>query len=191
MNTYSINGLSITALQATGVGDTNAISITTSTDTQGVYDKIKDFLTQYNALINEMTSLYNADSAKGYEPLTDEEKEFLEETAQLMLKYPTIPCNDCKYCMPCPYGLDIPAVLLHYNRCVNEGNVPRNGQDENYAKARRAFLVGYDRSVPKLRQASHCIGCNQCVAHCTQNIDIPKELHRIDQFVEQLKQGTL
>lgn len=52
-------------------------------------------------------------------------------------------------------------------------------------------LVGYDRSVPKLRQASHCIGCNQCVAHCPQNIDIPKELHRIDQFVEQLKQGTL
>ena len=85
------------------------------------------------------------------EPLTDEEKEFLEETAQLMLKYPTIPCNDCKYCMPCPYGLDIPAVLLHYNRCVNEGNVARSGQDENYAKARRAFLVGYDRSVPKLR----------------------------------------
>ena len=108
-----------------------------------------------------------------------------------MLKYPTIPCNDCKYCMPCPYGLDIPAVLLHYNRCVNEGNVARSGQDENYAKARRAFLVGYDRSVPKLRQASHCIGCNQCVAHCPQSIDIPKELHRIDQFVEQLKQGTL
>lgn len=125
------------------------------------------------------------------EPLTDEEKEFLEETAQLMLKYPTIPCNDCKYCMPCPYGLDIPAILLHYNRCVNEGNVPENGQDENYAKARRVFLVGYDRSVPKLRQASHCIGCNQCVSHCPQNIDIPKELHRIDQFVEQLKQGTL
>ena len=123
--------------------------------------------------------------------LNEEEKEFLEETAQLMLKFPTIPCNDCKYCMPCPYGLDIPAVLLHYNRCVNEGNVPKNGQDENYVKARRAFLVGYDRSVPKLRQASHCIGCNQCVPHCPQNIDIPKELHRIDQFVEQLKQGTL
>lgn len=67
----------------------------------------------------------------------------------------------------------------------------KNGQDENYVKARRAFLVGYDRSVPKLRQASHCIGCNQCVPHCPQNIDIPKELHRIDQFVEQLKQGTL
>lgn len=58
-------------------------------------------------------------------------------------------------------------------------------------KARRAFLVGYDRSVPKLRQADHCTGCNQCSPHCPQTIDIPKELHRIDKFVEQLKQETL
>lgn len=124
-------------------------------------------------------------------PLTDEEKDFLEETAQLLLKYPTIACNDCKYCMPCPYGLDIPAILLHYNRCVNEGNIPQSSQSENYWQARRAFLVGYDRSVPKLRQANHCIGCNQCVSHCPQGIQIPEELQRIDQFVEQLKQETL
>ncbi|MBK5722792.1 aldo/keto reductase [Dysgonomonas sp. Marseille-P4677] len=124
-------------------------------------------------------------------PLTDEEKDFLEDTAQIMLKYPTIPCNDCQYCMPCPYGIDIPAVLLHYNRCVNEGNVPKDRQDENYRKARQAFLVGYDRRVPKLRQASHCIGCNQCIPLCPQGIDVTKELHRIDQFVEQLKQETL
>ncbi len=124
------------------------------------------------------------------EPLTEQDRAFLEETAQLMLRYPTIPCNDCKYCMPCPYGLDIPAILLHYNKCVNEGNLPRTSQDEHYRQARRAFLVGYDRSVPRLRQASHCIGCNQCSPHCPQNIDIPKELHRIDGFVEMLKQGT-
>lgn len=124
-------------------------------------------------------------------PLTEDDKAFLEETAQLMLKYPTVPCNDCKYCMPCPYGIDIPAVLLHYNKCVNEGNVPKSRQDENYRQARRAFLVGYDRSVPRLRQASHCIGCNQCSSHCPQNINIPKELQRIDSFVEQLKQETL
>ena len=124
-------------------------------------------------------------------PLTDDDKEFLEETAQLMLKYPTVPCNDCKYCMPCPYGIDIPAVLIHYNKCVNEGNVPKSQQDENYRKARQAFLVGYDRSVPRLRQANHCIGCDQCSPHCPQSINIPKELRRIDGFVEQLKQGTL
>ena len=121
-------------------------------------------------------------------PLTEDDKEFLEETAQLMLKYPTVPCNDCKYCMPCPYGIDIPAILIHYNKCVNEGNVPKSRQDENYRQARRAFLVGYDRSVPRLRQASHCIGCNQCSSHCPQSINIPKELQRIDAFVEQLKQ---
>ena len=124
-------------------------------------------------------------------PLTEDDKEFLEETAQLMLKYPTVPCNDCKYCMPCPYGIDIPAVLIHYNKCVNEGNVPKSQQDENYRQARRAFLVGYDRSVPRLRQASHCIGCDQCSPHCPQSINIPKELRRIDAFVEQLKQETL
>lgn len=124
-------------------------------------------------------------------PLTDADKTFLEDTAVLMLKYPTVACNDCKYCMPCPYGIDIPSILVHYNKCVNEGNVPESGQDENYRRARRAFLVGYDRSVPRLRQASHCIGCNQCSVHCPQNIDIPGQLHRIDRFVEQLKQETL
>ncbi len=125
------------------------------------------------------------------QPLTEEEMRFLYDTADLMMQYPTIPCNDCKYCMPCPYGLDIPGVLLHYNKCVNEGNVPEDRQAENYREARRAFLVGYDRSVPRLRQADHCIGCNQCVSHCPQGIDIPKEMQRIDRFVEHLKQGTL
>ena len=82
------------------------------------------------------------DNLRTYSPfdeLTDDDKEFLEQTAQLMLRYPTIPCNDCKYCMPCPYGLDIPAILLHYNKCVNEGNVATSSQDENYRRARRAL----------------------------------------------------
>ena len=125
------------------------------------------------------------------QPLTQEETQFLYDTADLMMQYPTIPCNDCKYCMPCPYGIDIPSILLHYNKCVNEGNVPENAQAENYRKARRAFLIGYDRSVPRLRQANHCIGCKQCISHCPQSIDIPKELHRIDAFVEDLKQNKL
>ena len=124
-------------------------------------------------------------------PLTDEEKEFLYETGRLIKQYPTIPCNDCKYCMPCPYGIDIPAILVHYNKCVNEGNIPESQQDENYRKARQAFLVGYDRSVPKLRQANHCIGCNQCSKNCPQRINIPRQLHRIDDFVEKLKQNIL
>lgn len=78
-NSFSINGLTINAQAVTGEGDENAVSITTNVDTQGIYDKIKDFLTEYNNVINEMTKLYNADSASDYEPLTDEEKEAMSE----------------------------------------------------------------------------------------------------------------
>lgn len=78
-NSFSINGLTIEATGVTGDGDANAMTVTTSVDTQGIYDKIKDFLTEYNNVINEMTKLYNAESAKDYEPLTDEEKEAMSE----------------------------------------------------------------------------------------------------------------
>ena len=126
------------------------------------------------------------------EPLTQEEQEWLEgETASLIKSYPTIDCNDCQYCMPCPYGLDIPAIFIHYNKCVNRGEVPESQQAKNYQEARRAFLVGYDRSVPRLRQANHCLQCRACVPHCPQQIDIPAQLQRIDEFVEKLKQDKL
>ena len=124
-------------------------------------------------------------------PLSEDELAFLEETAELIQKYPTVPCNDCKYCMPCPYGIDIPAILLHYNKCVNEGEIAKSIEDENYKKARRAYLVSYDRAIPKLRQAARCIGCNQCMSHCPQNINIPRELQRIDRYVDNLKKDTL
>ena len=75
-NSFNVNGLTIEALAVT----TEEISITTAVDTQGIYDKIKDFLTEYNSVINEITKLYNADSAKDYEPLTDEEKDSMSET---------------------------------------------------------------------------------------------------------------
>lgn len=75
-NNYSINGLSIEALAET----TSDLSVVTKTDADGIYKKIKGFLTEYNALINEMTSSYNADSTKGYEPLTSEEKSAMSNT---------------------------------------------------------------------------------------------------------------
>ena len=133
----------------------------------------------------------NLNSFSPLQPLSEEEFKFLYDTANLMMQYPSIPCNDCKYCMPCPYGIDIPGILLHYNKCVNEGYIPESSQAENYREARRAFLVGYDRSVPRLRQASHCIGCRQCEPECPQNIAIAQEMQRIDRFVENLKQGNV
>ncbi|MBP5365160.1 MAG: DUF1893 domain-containing protein [Bacteroidales bacterium] len=123
------------------------------------------------------------------EPCTDDELHLLEEVTDIMLHYPTVPCTTCQYCMPCPYGIDIPGVFSHYNKCIDEGNMPAGERDAEYERARKAFLVGYDRKVPVLRQASHCIGCGECEPHCPQRIEIPKQLHRIDNFVETLKRN--
>lgn len=76
-NTFNINGLTINALAITA--DDEEISISTTTDVDATYNVIKDFLTEYNELINEMDKLYNADSARDYDMLTDDEKETMTD----------------------------------------------------------------------------------------------------------------
>ncbi|MCM1122020.1 MAG: flagellar filament capping protein FliD [Eubacterium sp.] len=74
-SSFSINGMTITALDKT----TSPVTLSTTTDTDGIYDMIKGLFTEYNKLINEMDALYNADAAKGYDPLTSEEKQELTD----------------------------------------------------------------------------------------------------------------
>lgn len=76
-NTFEINGLTIVAQNETK-GET--ITLTTQQDTDGIYDKIKDFFKAYNEIINEIDKLYNAASAKDYEPLSDDEKYNMSES---------------------------------------------------------------------------------------------------------------
>lgn len=75
-NNFTINGMTITAL--TESSDT--ITLTTANDYDGIYDTIKKFIKGYNELINEMDKLYNADSSKGYEPLTSDEKKEMSDS---------------------------------------------------------------------------------------------------------------
>ena len=75
-NNYSINGLTIQALGLTG---TDEVSITTDTDVDGIYDMIKGFLKDYNDLVKSVDVAYNAASAKGYEPLTSDEKDAMSD----------------------------------------------------------------------------------------------------------------
>ena len=77
-NVFEINGLTFTALSETAEGE--SITVTTQQDTDGIYNMIKDFLKEYNEIINEIDKLYNADSAKGYEPLSDDEKKSMSES---------------------------------------------------------------------------------------------------------------
>ena len=71
-NNYSINGITIQVTAKTK--DDEQVTITTDTDVDAIYKSIKDMFTDYNKLIKSMDEAYNADSSKGYEPLTDDEK---------------------------------------------------------------------------------------------------------------------
>ncbi len=74
-NTFNINGSTYTVNSLTN----EEFTIATENDTSGIYDMIKDFISTYNDTINAMTKAYNADAAKGYEPLTDEMRETLTD----------------------------------------------------------------------------------------------------------------
>jgi len=132
------------------------------------------------------------DNIISYSPLEEmnaAENKLLENVNDIMLRYRNILCTRCQYCMPCPYGIDIPEIFTQYNRSMNEGNYPVNPDSESFKRARRAFLVGMDRSVSPARQASRCISCRKCVSTCPQRINIPQELRRIDAFIEELRTG--
>ena len=113
------------------------------------------------------------------------------DIAQRIVGLENIPCNDCKYCMPCPYGIDIPAIFVHYNKCKNEGSLPMGVGDKEYREHRRQYLISLDRVVPRERQPVHCIGCHQCEPHCPQSIRITRELHKISDMIEQLKRNPI
>lgn len=124
-------------------------------------------------------------------PLSEDDLAFLEATARLMKEYPTVDCTDCKYCMPCHYGINIPAIFAHYNACVNEGSIV-DPKDESlsrreFRKARKEYLISYSREISPERQADHCIHCGRCLPLCPQGIRIPSEMLRINRYLESLK----
>ena len=111
------------------------------------------------------------------QPCSEAEFAALERAAQALLRLNTIPCNDCKYCMPCPYGLDIPAILTFRNQILTMRHAPDA----------RETLKLYAKAVPEeLRRAEHCTGCGICRPHCPQSIDIPKEIAAIDEWISGL-----
>ena len=126
-------------------------------------------------------------------PLTEEECRLLDtDIAHQMMEEETIPCNDCKYCMPCPYGVDIPAAFVHYNKFKIEGRLPNPVDSEGsdraaYRRNRRQYLISLDRAIDRERQPDHCIQCGACMPHCPQKIRIPQELERISRLIEELK----
>ena len=75
-STITVNGLTLNILDVT---PDSTVSISVTKDTSAIYDTIKDFLSEYNDLLKEMNTLYNADSARDYDVLTDEQKEAMTD----------------------------------------------------------------------------------------------------------------
>lgn len=111
-------------------------------------------------------------------PCSEAELDALERAAQAYLSLNTIPCNSCNYCMPCPYGLDIVALLQFRNSVLAAKTTP----------GAKEILKNYAKAVPEeLRRADHCTGCGRCSPHCPQSIDIPREIAAIDEWIDDMK----
>ncbi len=124
-----------------------------------------------------------------HKPLTADEEAMLMSVADRYVDYQLVPCTGCQYCMPCPYGIDIPGIFAHYNKMINEGHMVAepaedagNAERRAYKKARRIYLSSYNHAVERDRQADHCIGCGRCLAECPQSIDIPARLAKIEEI---------
>ena len=133
----------------------------------------------------------NLNSFAPFQALREDELHLLYQIAHEYVNFPLVPCTSCQYCMPCPYGLDIPGTFSHYNKMLNDGKVNDNPESKEYRKLRREYLNTYAEAVARERQADHCIGCGQCLEHCPQHIDIPQQMQRIDKFVESLRNNVL
>lgn len=106
---------------------------------------------------------------------TDEHFALIEKITDIIRRTTKVGCTGCAYCMPCPQGVDIPAIFRCYNRMYSE----KKGEGR----------AEYVQTVALQKQktfASQCIGCGKCEKHCPQSINIREELKNADRALRPL-----
>ena len=124
------------------------------------------------------------DNVETFSPLevcTDAENKLLADIADQMSGFPTIPCTTCEYCMPCPYGVNIPGNFAYYNEAVNEHILPLpDKQAPDYMERKEKFAEGMRKALPDVAKwANQCTDCEACLPKCPQQIRIPNQMARI------------
>ena len=123
----------------------------------------------------------NVETFSPLDPCTEAENALLEKIADEIAGVPTIPCTTCAYCMPCPYGVDIPGNFAFYNEAVKDNILPlpdRSAAD--YAARKQQFAEGYRKALPEQQAWAHsCQDCEVCLPKCPQQIRIPNQMARI------------
>ena len=115
------------------------------------------------------------------ENCTEAENKLLEDIADQMSGVPIIPCTTCAYCMPGPYGVDIPGNFAYYNDAMNQHILPLPDKGAaDYDDRKRQFLEGYKTALTDEKTwARACQDCGECLAKCPQQIRIPNQMARI------------
>jgi len=124
------------------------------------------------------------DNVATFSPLeacTDAENKLLADIADQMSGFPTIPCTTCEYCMPCPYGVNIPGNFAYYNEAVNAHVLPLPDKQASDCMARKEqFAEGMRKALPDVAKwANQCTDCEACLPKCPQQIRIPNQMARI------------
>lgn len=127
----------------------------------------------------------NVDTFSPLDPCSEKEFEMLAKVADTMAGVPVIPCTDCKYCMPCPFGVNIPGNLALYNKAVNDKLLPLPDKDsadcqERIDKVAALFKEGLNRR----QWATKCTDCEACIPKCPQQIRIPSRMTRIVEILQ-------
>lgn len=118
------------------------------------------------------------------EPCTAAENELLEKIADAMIGIPTVPCTTCAYCMPCPYGVDIPGNFAFYNEAMNNKLLPLPEKSSpDYSTKQKQFTEQYFTHFPAEARANQCMDCEECLKKCPQGIRIPNQLSRINDIL--------
>ena len=123
----------------------------------------------------------NVETFSPLQPCTEQENQLLASIADQMSGFPTIPCTTCEYCMPCPYGVNIPANFAYYNEAVTEHILPLPDPNAaNYQERKQLFADGFKKALPdEATWAKKCQDCEECLPKCPQQIRIPNQLARI------------
>ena len=123
----------------------------------------------------------NVETFSPLQPCTEQENQLLASIADQMSGFPTIPCTTCEYCMPCPYGVNIPANFAYYNEAVTEHILPLpDPSAANYQERKQLFADGFKKALPdEATWAKKCQDCEECLPKCPQQIRIPNQLARI------------
>ena len=129
----------------------------------------------------------NIETFSPLEVCTEAENTLLAHIADQMSGFPTIPCTTCAYCMPCPYGVDIPGNFAYYNDAVNSHILPLPDKTAaDYATKKKQFADGLREALPNTETwARSCADCEECLPKCPQQIRIPNQMARIVELLRQ------